>query len=70
MPKIWVNGLMTGALEPELSGSSYIRSASGYSAKIDYSYKGWLGGKKNSFVANLFKDGQKEHHQGNVTLLR
>jgi hypothetical protein len=56
MPKIWINGLMSGTLAPELCGSSYIRSSSGYTAKIDYSYKGWLGGKKNSFSASLFQD--------------
>lgn len=57
MPKIHVEGLMSASLSPELSGSSYIRSSSGYTAKIDYSYKGWLGGKRNSFKALLLKDG-------------
>lgn len=47
---------MTGSLCPELSGTTYIRSSSGYTAKIDYSSKGWISGKKNSFVATLFHD--------------
>lgn len=57
MPKIHIEGLMSASLSPELSGSSYIRSSSGYTAKIDYSYKGWLGGKRNSFKATLLRDG-------------
>ncbi|KAH8599284.1 hypothetical protein B0O99DRAFT_683262 [Bisporella sp. PMI_857] len=60
MPKIHVEGLMTGSLAPELSGSSYIRSSSGYTAKIDYTSKGWLGGKRNGFIANLFHDSDKK----------
>jgi len=57
MPKIHVEGLMTGGLFPELNGSSFIRSSSGYTAKIDYTSKGWLGGKRNGFNATLYKDG-------------
>ena len=56
MPKVHVEGLMTASLQPELSGSSFIRSSSGYTAKIDYSCKSWLSGKRNSFVANIFKN--------------
>ena len=56
MPKIHVEGIMTGSLCPELSGSTYIRSSSGYTAKIDYSCRGWISGKKNSFVASLYHD--------------
>jgi hypothetical protein len=56
MPKIHVEGFMTGSLFPELQGSSYIRSSTGYTAKIDYISKGWLSGRRNGFVANLFHD--------------
>jgi hypothetical protein len=56
MPKIHIEGIMTGSLCPELSGTTYIRSSSGYTAKIDYASKGWISGKKNSFVATLFHD--------------
>jgi hypothetical protein len=56
MPKIHVEGLMTGSLFPELSGTSYIRSSSGYTAKIIYSARGWLSGKRNSFTASLNHD--------------
>ena len=50
---------MTGNLSPELSGSTYIRSSSGYTAKIDYTSKGWIGGRKNGFSAQLFHDGNE-----------
>ena len=56
MPKIHIEGFMTGSLFPELSGSSYIRSSTGYTAKIDYLCKGWLGGKRNGFNASLCHD--------------
>jgi len=55
-----IEGLMTGALAPELSGSTYIHSSSGYTAKIDYSSKGWLSGKRNGFSANLYRDGNEK----------
>lgn len=58
MPKIHIEGIMTGSLAPELSGSSTIHSSSGYTAIVDYSGKGWLGGTKNSFNARLFRDGK------------
>ena len=60
MPKIHVEGLLSASLQPELSGSSFIRSSSGYTAKIDYSCKGWLRGTRNSFVANIFKNGSEK----------
>lgn len=61
MPKIHIEGLMSGSLSPELSGTTYIRSSSGYTAKIDYSSRGWMSGKKNSFLASLFHDNQEKH---------
>ena len=60
MPNIHVEGLMTASLQPELSGSSFIRSSSGYTSQIDYSCKGWLSGKRNSFVATMYKNGEEE----------
>lgn len=57
MPKMHVEGLMTGHLSPELSGCSYIRSSAGYTTRIEYFYKGWLSGKRNAFKATLFRDG-------------
>ena len=60
MPKVHVEGLVTGAPSPELSGASYIRSSSGYTTKIEYSSKGWLSGKKNAFVATIFPDNKEK----------
>ncbi|KAH8818136.1 hypothetical protein F5882DRAFT_388353 [Hyaloscypha sp. PMI_1271] len=59
MPKIHVEGIMTGSLCPELSGTTYIRSSSGYTCQIDYICKGWVSGKRNSFVAKMFHDDRK-----------
>jgi hypothetical protein len=56
MPKIHVEGIMTGSLCPELSGTTYIRSSSGYTMKIDYKSKGWVSGTRNSFTASMFHD--------------
>lgn len=56
MPKVHVEGLVTGCPSPELSGTSYIHSSSGYTAKIEYSSKGWLSGKRNAFIATIFLD--------------
>lgn len=44
----------------ELNKSSTITSSTGYVAKIDYSGKGWVTGKKNSFTATLSKEGSKD----------
>jgi len=54
LPALHIEGLMTGAPYVELSKSSYIVSSSGYTSKIDYSGKGWLSGKKNSFTATTY----------------
>ncbi|KAL3422537.1 oxysterol-binding protein [Phlyctema vagabunda] len=60
MPKMHLEGILTGSIVTELSGSSTIRSSSGYTAQIEYSGKGWIGGAKNSFNAKLFHDGNLE----------
>lgn len=59
MPKVHVEGLVTGAPSPELSGTSYIRSSSGYTTKIEYICKGWISGKRNGFVATIFPDDEE-----------
>lgn len=48
---------MSGSLSPELSGTSYIRSSSGFITRISYSSKGWLSGTPNTFSAIIHKDG-------------
>lgn len=37
-----------------------IQSSSGYTAKIDYSGRGWVSGKKNSFTATLYPEGKEK----------
>jgi len=54
LPNLHIEGLIFGAPFVELNDSTYITSSSGYTAKIDYSGKGWLSGKKNSFTATLY----------------
>ena len=40
----------------ELSGHSYIQSSAGYVSVIEYSGKGWVSGRKNSFKATISKN--------------
>ncbi|KAL9629134.1 MAG: hypothetical protein Q9164_007008 [Protoblastenia rupestris] len=60
LPAIHIEGLIYGKPFVELNGCTYITSSSGYMAKIDYSGKGWLSGKKNSFIATLFPIGKEK----------
>lgn len=53
--------MIFGAPYVELEGKTYIVSSSGYTSKIEYSGKGWVSGKKNSFTATLYKtDAEKD----------
>lgn len=58
LPKMHLEGLFPPPPYPELDGKTYIQSSSGYTSEIDYSGKGWLKGKKNSFIAKLYKTGE------------
>lgn len=60
LPSLHVEGLIFGSPFIELDGASYITSSSGYTAKVDYSGKGWLSGKKNSFTAALYPTGREK----------
>jgi len=60
LPSLHIEGLITGSPYVELNRCSYIQSSSGYTAKIDYTGKGWLSGKKNSFTASLYQDGKEK----------
>ncbi|KAH9886898.1 Oxysterol-binding protein [Xylariomycetidae sp. FL2044] len=60
LPSLHVEGLIFGSPFIELDGASYITSSTGYTAKVDYSGKGWLSGKKNSFVATLYPTGKEK----------
>jgi hypothetical protein len=60
LPNLHIEGLIFGSPFVELNGNSYITSSSGYTAKIDYSGKGWVSGKKNSFTATLYPTGEEK----------
>ncbi|KAF2660433.1 Oxysterol-binding protein [Lophiostoma macrostomum CBS 122681] len=60
LPSLHIEGLITGSPYVELNRTSYIQSSSGFTAKIDYSGKGWVSGKKNTFSATLFPDGREK----------
>ena len=60
LPSLHIEGLITGSPYVELNRCSYIQSSTGYTAKIDYSGKGWVSGKKNTFSAVLFPTGREK----------
>ena len=67
LPSLHVEGLIFGSPFIELDGSSYITSSTGYTAKIEYSGKGWLSGKKNSLLASLYPTGKEKEVLYNVS---
>ena len=60
LPSLHIEGLITGSPYVELNSSTYIQSSSGYTARIDYSGKGWVSGKKNTFSAILYPEGKEK----------
>ena len=60
LPSLHIEGLWSGSPFIELNGHTFIQSTSGYTAKIDYSGRGWLSGKKNSFIATLYPTGKEK----------
>ncbi|KAM5354382.1 hypothetical protein ACJ41O_001031 [Fusarium nematophilum] len=67
LPGLHIEGLIFGAPFVELDGSSFIASSSGFTAKIDYSGKGWLSGKKNTIVGTVTPTGKDKEVLYNVT---
>lgn len=63
LPNVKVSGILTGKPYPELGGTYYIPSTSGYVSSIDFSGKGLFGSsdKKHSFEAKLYKQGNEDH---------
>ncbi|KAI5284097.1 Oxysterol binding protein [Ascosphaera aggregata] len=55
LPPLHIEGLIYASPFVELDKTTYITSSTGYISKIDYSGKGWISGKKNSFVAHLYR---------------
>ncbi|KAL1311431.1 hypothetical protein AAFC00_001592 [Neodothiora populina] len=60
LPSLHIEGLITGSPYVELNKSTYIISSTGYTSRVDYSGKGWLSGKKNSFTATMFPNGKEK----------
>jgi hypothetical protein len=60
LPSLHIEGLITGSPYVELNSSTYIQSSSGYTTRIDYSGKGWVSGKKNTFSAVLYPEGKEK----------
>jgi oxysterol-binding protein-related protein 9/10/11 len=58
LPAIHIENLIYGAPFVELGKFIHIVSSTGYISKIDFSGRGWLSGKKNTFTASLWKDGE------------
>lgn len=67
LPALHIEGLYFGSPFIELEGATYITSSTGYTAKIDYSGKGWISGKKNSFTATLYPTGKEKDIIYNVS---
>jgi hypothetical protein len=61
LPSLHIEGLIYGSPFVELNKTTYIASSTGFVSKIDYSGKGWLSGKKNSFTASLYRDGEEKN---------
>ncbi|MCJ1281677.1 Oxysterol binding protein, partial [Xylographa opegraphella] len=60
IPALHIEGLIYGTPFVELNDKTYIVSSTGYISKIDYSGKGWIGGKKNSFTATMYQEGREK----------
>lgn len=58
LPPLHIESLIYGNPFVELGKYIQIASSSGYLAKVDFSGRGWLSGKKNTFIATLWKEGQ------------
>ncbi|KAG7118064.1 Oxysterol-binding protein 4 like [Verticillium longisporum] len=67
LPSLHIEGLLFGSPFIELDGSSFITSSSGFTAKIDYSGKGWLSGKKNTISAVLYPTGREKEVLYNIS---
>ncbi|KAK2767793.1 Oxysterol binding protein [Arachnomyces sp. PD_36] len=60
LPSLHIESLIYGTPFVELNKYTQIASSTGYMAKIDFSGKGWLSGKKNTFNAILYNEREGE----------
>lgn len=58
MPDMHLVGLIPPPPYPELVGTTFIVGNNGITAEIEFSGRGWIRGKKNSFRAKLFYRGK------------
>ncbi|KAI5951899.1 KES1 [Candida jiufengensis] len=66
LPPLHIEGLITAAPFVELEGTSYIQASNGYYTVIEYSGRGWVSGKKNSFKARIYRDFFSSSHKENA----
>ncbi|KAF4550896.1 Kes1-like protein [Elsinoe fawcettii] len=66
LPALHIEGLISGSPFVELEKSTYMVSSTGLTAKIDYSGRGWLSGKKNTFSATLYPSGKEKETIYNI----
>ena len=61
-PQVHLEGFLPPPPFPEFDADTpvYIVSSAGYTSKITFSGKGWLRGKRHSFVAVLYADGEED----------
>lgn len=55
LPNVRVKGLLSGTPYPELEGTYYLASSSGFVSEIGFSGRGWFSGMKNSFEAKTYR---------------
>ncbi|CAI5756457.1 unnamed protein product [Candida verbasci] len=66
LPPLHIEGLITASPFVELEGTSYIQGSNGFYTIIDYSGRGWVSGKKNTFKARIYRDSYASTHKENA----
>ncbi|KXH67487.1 oxysterol-binding protein [Colletotrichum salicis] len=61
LPEVKVRGFLNACLYPEVLGTYYIVSNTGYISEIKFSGSGFLRGKKNSFEARMYHKNDKKN---------
>ncbi|ODQ77609.1 hypothetical protein BABINDRAFT_172693 [Babjeviella inositovora NRRL Y-12698] len=56
LPQLHIEGMLVASPFVELQDKSYIQASSGYLTVVEFSGRGYLTGKKNSFKARIYKD--------------
>ena len=59
LPNVKVKGLLSGTPYPELHGTYYLASSSGFVSEVDFSGKGFFSGAKNSFEARMYRHDER-----------